>query len=329
VRLARDAGALTVLPIALTYQAGVEVHAGELRAASALIDEADGITHATGGAPFLYSAFALAAWRGQEGPALELIAAGVESAVARGEGRAITMAEYSKAVLYNGLCRYPEALAAARRACEFDALGLVGWALIDVVEAGVRSNEVAAATAALDELSARTRVAGTDWALGIEARSRALLSDGPAAEALYREATDLLGRTHVTVHLARTQLVYGEWLRRQGRRGAAREQLHRAHDAFSRMGAEAFAARTRRELLATGEKVRSRAIEDPDRLTSQEAQIARLAREGRTNPEIGAQLFLSPRTVEWHLGKVFTKLNISSRRELRRVPSLTGVPEHT
>ena len=317
VRLAREAGALTVLPIALDYRAGVHVHAGEFAAASALIEEADAITAATGNAPLRYTSLLLAAWRGEEAQALKLIEAGARDATARGEGRAIGLAEYATAVLYNGLGRYEAALAGAQRACEHDDLVFFGWSLVELVEAGARSGAHDAAAGALRQLEERTRAAGTDWALGIQARSRALLSDGQAADALYREAIERLARSRIVVHLARAHLVYGEWLRRENRRVDAREQLRIAYEMLSRIGAEAFAERARRELLATGETVRKRTIETRDVLTAQEAQIARLAAQGRTNPEIGTQLFISPRTVEYHLHKVFTKLGISSRRKLR------------
>jgi DNA-binding CsgD family transcriptional regulator len=319
LKLARDAGALNVLPLAATYRAGVHVHAGEFAAAAGLIEEADAITEATGNAPLGYTSLVLAAWRGQEAQALELIEASREDAAERGEGRAITLAEYSTAVLYNGLGRYRQALAAAQCASEHDDLGLYGWALIELVEAAARSREPQVAADALERLSERTELSGTDWALGIEARSRALLDEGQGAEGLYLEATERLGRCRIKVHLARSHLLYGEWLRRENRRIDARETLRTAHELFSTMGAEAFAERAARELLATGEKARKRTADTRGQLTAQETQIAELAREGHSNPEIGAQLFISPRTVEYHLHKVFTKLEISSRNELQRV----------
>jgi DNA-binding CsgD family transcriptional regulator len=319
LRLARDAGALTVLPLAATYRAGVHVHAGEFAAAAVLIEEADAITKATGNAPLMYSSLVLAAWRGQEAQALELIEASREDAARRGEGRAVTLAEYATAVLYNGLGGYQAALAAAQRACEYDALGLFAWSLIELVEAAARSREPELAGDALDRLSERTRLSGTDWALGIEARSRALLSNGRTAEDLYLEAIERLGRCRIKVHLARAHLIYGEWLRRENRRIDARDQLRTAHEMFSTMGAEAFAERAARELLATGEKARKRTDDTRDQLTAQEKQIAELALDGHSNPEIGAQLFIGTRTVEYHLHKVFTKLEISSRNELGRV----------
>ena len=317
--LARDAGALTVLPLAATYRAGVHVHTGEFAAAAALIEEADAITAATGNAPLMYTSLVLAAWRGQEGQALELIEASREDATRRGEGRAVTLADYATAVLYNGLGGYKAALAAAERACEHDDLGLFAWALIELVEAAARSGEPKLAADGLEQLAERTRLSGTDWALGVEARSRALLANGLGAEDFYLEATERLSRCRITVHLARTHLLYGEWLRRENRRIDARETLRAAYGMFSTMGAEAFAERAARELLATGEKARKRTADTRGQLTAQETQIAELARDGHSNPEIGAQLFISPRTVEYHLHKVFTKLEISSRNELQRV----------
>jgi DNA-binding CsgD family transcriptional regulator/tetratricopeptide (TPR) repeat protein len=317
VTLARDAGALSVLPLALTYRAGVHVHAGEFTAAAALVEEADAITEATGNAPLWHTSLVLAAWRGREDRALELIELGVKDATTRGEGRAITLAHYATAVLYDGLGRYEDALTAAQRACAHEDLGLFGWALIELVEAAVRSGNRKVASDALAQLEARTRASGTDWALGIQARSEALLSDGEVGEALYRRAIERLARSRIAVHAARARLVYGEWLRRENRRVDARAQLGGAYEMFCDFGADAFAERARRELVATGETVPKRTVETRDELTAQEAQVARLARAGLSNPEIGAQLFISPRTVEYHLHKVFLKLGISSRRALR------------
>jgi DNA-binding CsgD family transcriptional regulator len=316
VRVARETGVLSVLAIAVTYRAALHVHAGAFDAASSLIDEADAITHATDMAPLKYASLMLAAWRGNEANGLKLIEAARLEATARGEGMGLGVIEWATALLYNGRGRHTEALAAAQRGCEHDDVGLFAWALVELIEAGVRSGATEATSAALDRLSDRTRASGTDWALGIEAGCRALLSDGRSAEPLYREAVERLARSRGVVHLARARLLYGEWLRREHRRVDAREQLRAAHEMFTAMGAEAFAERARGELLATGETVRKRTVETRDELTAQEALIARLARDGRTNPEIGAQLFISPRTVEWHLRHVFTKLGIRSRREL-------------
>jgi DNA-binding CsgD family transcriptional regulator len=222
-------------------------------------------------------------------------------------------------VLYNGLGLYPAALAAARRACEYEDLGVFGWALAELVEAGARSDNREAAVAAHERLAERTRASATDWALGMEARSRALLADGDAAERQYLAAIDHLARSRIAVHLARAHLLYGEWLRRERRRADAREQLRAAHEMLMTMGAEGFAQRAERELLATGETTPRRTVETSSRLTAQEAQVARLASEGLSNPEIGAQLFISPRTVQYHLRKVFAKLGVTSRTQLERV----------
>src|SRR5262245_18366997 len=317
VTLAREAGAITVLPLDLEYRAAIHIHAGEFAAASALIDEADGITAATGNAPLRYAPLVLAAWRGEEARLVKLIEARARDATAKGEGRAIGMVEYLTAVLHNGLGRYEVALGGAQRACEHDDLCFFGWSLIELVEAGSRSGAEEEAAIALRQLEERTRPTGTDWALGILARSRALLTDGQGADVLYREAIERLGRCRIVVQLARAHLLYGEWLRRENRRMDAREQLRIAYDMLSRIGADAFAERARTELLATGETVRKRTVDSPDVLTAQEAMVARLAAQGRTNPEIGAQLFISSRTAEYHLHKAFGKLGISSRRRPR------------
>jgi len=318
VTLARDAGALSVLPILLLYRAGFHLFAGNFAEASVLTAEAEAIVAATENTRWLHTSLLLAAWRGHEDQTLQMCDAAIQAATARGEGRAICMAELSRAVLYNGLGRYEDAMAAAQRACEYEDFGLFNWPLTELVEAAVRSGLLDVATAALERLEERTSVVATDWALGIQARSRALVSDGDAPDELYGEAIERLGRTRVAVQLARAQLLYGEWLRRENRRGDAREQLRTAHEMFDRIGAEAFAERARRELLATGETARRRTDDTRGALTPQEAQIAQLARDRQTNPEIAAQLFLSPRTVEYHLHKVFAKLGISSRTELRR-----------
>jgi DNA-binding CsgD family transcriptional regulator len=234
------------------------------------------------------------------------------------------MIDCSRAVLFNGLARYEEATAAADLAAAHDGLGLYALALPELIEAAVRSGRDQLASVTLERLVERTQASGTDWALGIEARSRALLASGPGAEALYEEAVARLGRGRVALHLARAQLVYGEWLRRENRRVDARHQLSAAHELFDRFGAEGFAERARRELSATGETARRRTAVTLSLLTPQEALIARLARDGLTNSLIGARLFISPRTVEYRLHKVFPKLNISSRKELRH--ALPGLP---
>jgi len=226
------------------------------------------------------------------------------------------MAGYGIAVLNNGLGRYEAAIDGARRGSDDGDWGYAGATLPELVEAATRAGKPEIAAAALARLEERTRAAGTDWALGVLARARALTGEGDTADALYREAIERLERTRIRVELARARLLYGEWLRRENRRVDARDQLRTAHEMFGRIGAEAFAERARRELLATGETARVRTEDTRDALTPQEAQIARLARDRHTNPEIAAQLFISPRTVEYHLGKVFLKLGISSRRQL-------------
>jgi ATP/maltotriose-dependent transcriptional regulator MalT len=261
----------------------------------------------------------LAAWRGQEAPASELIEATVREAAAGGLSRFVLLASYSSSVLYNGLGRHDAARDAAWRAFERDQVGYGPLVVPELAEAASRTGDVASLRAALAWLSARTRVTPTEWVLGIEARVRALLSEGDAAESRYRESIDRLGRTRVRAELARAHLLYGEWLRRQRRRAAAREQLRTAHDMLDMMGMEAFAERARRELAATGETARKRTVETSGQLTAQEAQVARLARDGLSNPEIGARLFISARTVQYHLSKVFAKLGISSRSQLDRV----------
>jgi DNA-binding CsgD family transcriptional regulator len=320
LRTARETGVLRMLPMALTYRASLHVHEGEFSAASSLIEEADAILEATEMAPLKVAALMLAAWRGNEPKALELFEAGRREATARGEGVGITIVEWATGLLHNGCGQYAEALAVAQRGSEYDDTGLFAWSLVELIEAGVRSGATDAASAALDRLSERTRASGTDWALGIEAGSRALLSEGGDAEMLYREAVERLARSRGVVHLARARLLYGEWLRRESRRVDARDQLRAAHEMFSGMGAKGFAERARSELLATGETARKRTDDAPALLTPQEAHVARLAREGLSNPEIGAQLFISPRTVQYHLRKVFQKLDIASRNQLSRIP---------
>jgi DNA-binding CsgD family transcriptional regulator len=263
-----------------------------------------------------YVPLLLAAWRGDTQDADELVQALMRGAVDRGQGAALTYAEYAKAVLENGLGNYARAAEAARAAGAAGELVISPWALYELTEAAARSNQRELAAGAANQLTAIAEASGTDWARGAAARSRALLAEGRAADHLYREAIELLGQTRIAAHAARARLSYGEWLRRGNRRVAARDQLRPAFDALTAMGARAFAERARRELLATGEKIRKRREDPGIELTPQEEEIAQLARDGRTNPEIGAQLFIGARTVEWHLRKVFAKLDISSRREL-------------
>jgi DNA-binding CsgD family transcriptional regulator len=315
VRLARETGALNLLPNALNYLAALNVHSGAFATAAALIDEVNSITQATGLPPLRYAAARLAAARGDQTQTEALLEWGMRNATERGEGSAIAGGWWLTAWLHNGHGHYGEALAAARQACEHEDVIFHGWAPVELIEAGVRGGRLKEAATALDRLSQVTRASGTEWALGVEARCRALLSDD---ESLYQESVERLTRSRAAVELARSRLLYGEWLRRENRRVDAREQLRTAHEMFSGMGAAAFAERARRELLATGETVRKRTVETLEALTAQEAQVARLAAQGCTNPEIGALLFISPRTVEYHLHKVFPKLGISSRRELRK-----------
>jgi DNA-binding CsgD family transcriptional regulator len=325
VQLARKAGALSLLPIALIERFGVQLFVGDLDAAASLVAEAEAVVEATGSQLAPQGAIALAAWRGREAEASTLIQASRQEVERRGEGLWLIATEWASAVLFNGLGRYEEALSAAEQAAEDPhELGLSTWVPTEIIEAAVRSGDPERVAGPLQRLQEISRAAGTDWALGVEARSRALLSEGEVAERLYLEAIERLGRTRIRVALARAHLLYGEWLRRQHRRTDAREQLRIAHQLYSSMGMEAFAERARRELLATGETVRKRSVKTRGELTAQEMQIARLANNGLSNPEIGARLFISARTVQYHLGKVFTKLDISSRAQLDR--ALPGDP---
>jgi DNA-binding CsgD family transcriptional regulator len=317
VRLARANGTLSWLPFGLDYLAECHIQAGELVQAEALLLEGERIDPGIRAATLPYVSLLLAAWRGNAPVATELTEIMVRGATARGEGAALTSAEYAKAVLHNGLGEYGLALEAALSASAVGELVISPWALYELVEAAVHSGQRERAVAAADELSRIASASASDWARGAAARSRALLSAGRAAEEEFREAIDLLSRTRMAAQLARAQLSYGEWLRRENRRVDAREQLRAAYEALTSMGAEGFTERARRELQATGETVRKRTVETASELTAQEAQIARLASDGHTNPEIAAELFLSARTVEWHLRKVFAKLGVSSRRELR------------
>jgi DNA-binding CsgD family transcriptional regulator len=316
---AREAGALAVLPPALTYRAGMHVLAGEFATAATLLEEADSISVAAGYTPVRYHSLMIAAWRGTPDDALRLIEAASADGADRGEGRLLGVAGYATAALYNGLGRYDEALAAARKATEHEDLGFYSWCLFELIEAAARTGQQDTSTEALRLFEERAGSSGTDWGLGALANAQALLADTDAADALFTEAIARLERTRVDLHLARARLNYGEYLRRVNRRLDARQQLNSAYEMFTRMGAQGFAERTRRELIATGEKVRRQQVGSGDELTAQEAQIARLAADGFTNQEIGAQLFISTHTVEWHLRKVFVKLGITSRRQLRTV----------
>jgi DNA-binding CsgD family transcriptional regulator len=317
VTLARDAGALIALPIALYTHAGVHLFAGEFTEAASLVAQAESVAEATGSSLAPYGTLALAVFRGREAQAAQLIQAATDDAGRRGEGGGLSSVQWAAAVLYNSLGRYEDALAAAQRASEDSpAVRFASWALVELVEAAVRSAVPERAAGALQRLSGIARACRTDWALGAEARSRALVSHGATAETLYREAIDRLGRTRLRVDLARAHLLYGEWLRRQQRRRDARDQLGRAYQIFESIGAAAFAERARTELRATGGHARPHTIETADSLTAQEALIARLAGGGASNPEIAAQLFISPATVAYHLRKVFAKLGVSSRSQL-------------
>jgi DNA-binding CsgD family transcriptional regulator/tetratricopeptide (TPR) repeat protein len=328
VQLARESGALEVLAIGANVLGQATALGGDVARTTMLVTEAEAVTHSTRTRVAPYGALVLGAFRGHEAETSQLIDATIREATAGGQGTAVQYAHWANAVLMNSLGRYDQAQAAATEASEdTPELFVAMWSLSELIEAASRTGDTDVAAGALARLCEHTEDSGSDWALGIEARGRALLAQGDEADGLYGEAIDRLGRTRLLPDFARARLLYGEWLRRENRRSDAREQLRMAHEAFLSIGAEAFSERARRELLATGEKVRSRREDTRDELTPQEEQIARLARDGLTNPEIGAQLFLSPRTVEWHLRKVFSKLEISSRRELRSaLPDAPAVP---
>ncbi|MGD0927332.1 MAG: AAA family ATPase [Streptosporangiaceae bacterium] len=315
VQIVRDAGALAALPIHLTYLGMAIVWTGDFAGAASLVAEIDSVAAVTGSRFPPYVLLRLRALQGREGEA----SAAIASAIGEfgGQGTTALRAYWAAAVLYNGLARYDEAASAARRATT-DALNhwIPTWVLPELVEAAARGGDAELARDAVERLAKTTQPCGTEFALGIEARCRALLSDGAAADELYREAIERLRRTRLRPEVARAHLLYGEWLRRENRRVDAREQLRRAHEMLVAIGMDAFAERARQELQATGEKVRKRTVETREDLTAQERQIARLAGDGLSNPEIAARLFLSSRTVEWHLRNVFTKLGIRSRREL-------------
>ncbi|HEU4946724.1 MAG TPA: AAA family ATPase [Kribbella sp.] len=323
VRAARDVGELSELPLTLNSLVVVHLFAGERAAATSLIAEIQAIGEATGNALAPYGALGLAAWRGDEAEATLLIEATMTDVVARGEDSGVMVTQWARSLLLNGLTRYQDALPAARAATEHSIESAVAyWALTELIESAVRSGRPELASGAYERLATTTRASGTEWALGVLARSGALLATGRTADGLYQQAIEHLGRTRLRMELARAHLVYGEWLRRENRRQEARGQLRSAYDIFTGAAADAFANRARRELAAAGESVAERATRASDTLTAQEAHIAGLAGSGLTNAEIGAQIFLSPHTVEWHLRKVFTKLGITSRRQLR--PSDAG-----
>ena len=331
IQTQRDNGLLTLLPVALAFRAWMSLHAGRFRDADALLEEARQITEAVGATlPGFRDGVGgrhvgsiepvLAAYRGDKTRTLELVRASTAHAAVHAEDE-IPMVHFAASILHIGLGEYPEALAATDLAIGYDDLGLggyAGYALIQRIEAAARLGETEIATEALNQLIARTEASGTDLALGLAARSRALLASPAEAEALYQKAIAHLERTHITLLLARTQLIYGEWLRRENRDRDAREQLRTAHGLFVAAGADGFAERTSRELVAAGDSVRRANPTASVSLTGRESVIARLASDGHTNQEIAVQLFISPRTVEWYLSKVFNKLQINSRRGLRK-----------
>ncbi|WP_031517444.1 ATP-binding protein [Streptomyces sp. NRRL F-5123] len=325
VRLARDVGALGALPPALVYAGGVHIHYGDFAEAARMIDEADALADATGHAPHKYATLVLAAWRGEADVAAGIIEEARQRADQRGEVSLLGAMGYIQGVLFNGLARYEEALEAARTGIEHDGFNFTGLSLVEHVEAAVRCGELAQARTSLARLLELTRATDSGWARGAGARSQALLAEGDEADLLYRTAIEEFGRGGVTVEVARTHLLYGEWLRRGQRRALARNHLRTAHEMFDGMRAHAFAERARRELLATGEHVRAREIKPAGALTPQESQVAALAADGMTNARIGAELFISPHTVEWHLRKVYTKLGITSRRALQAALASTSV----
>jgi DNA-binding CsgD family transcriptional regulator len=317
LQTARDLGALRMLTWALGVCAQVHLRGGDSMTAASLVAEEKSVIEATGARVTSLAGPVLLAWRGEEAEAESVIAAAIDEARTRGRGGAIKLLQFAKATLYNSLGRYEDALIAAESASSPPLYMPAHLVLGELVEAAVRSHKSADAAKAFEQLSERTRASGSDWALGVEARCQALLSTGDAAESLYLEAIERLDRTPNRPEAARAHLLFGEWLRRENRRVDARQHLRAAFEALSAMGMDGFAERARRELLATGEAVRKRTVDTAAELTDQEACIARLVAEGLTNMEIGAQLFISARTVEWHLGKVFTKRGIGSRRELR------------
>ena len=325
VQLARDVGALDQLPIDLASLGTATAWTGDFTVVSALIAESDAVCAATGSPSAPFAAMLLASLRGDQAEAAPLIEVTIAEATAGGQGIAVAYAHWAASILANGLGRYADALAAAQQATrDFPALYVAMWALPELIEAAVRTGNPRIAHDAIARLAEATQAGGTDFGLGLEARSRALVSEGETAESRYREAIDRLGRTQARPELARAHLLYGEWLRGEDRRRDARAELRTAYDLFATMGMEAFAERARRALLATGDSVRKRTVQTTSELTEQEAHIAGLAAAGRTNVEIGAQLFLSTRTVEWHLAKVYGKLGVGSRRELRAAMANLG-----
>jgi DNA-binding CsgD family transcriptional regulator len=317
VELARSSGTLSELPLALNARAYFHLFCGELESAGVLIEEARVAIEATGANLTPWAAVALEVLRGDERKACAALDAGTADASQRGDGISLTVVAWARALLYNSIGAYEKALAMAQDAvrCPTNSAA-AAWGMVELIEAAARLGEPEAAAETAHRFAEIADAAGTDWALGLNARSQALLSTGAIAEQLYREGLDRLGRGRMRLDLARAHLLYGAWLRRESRRLDARAQLRAAHDQFTLMGVGAFAERAGRELLATGEHVQARTAVARDDLTAQERQIARLARGGLSNAEIGARLFLSQHTVAYHLRKVFAKLGIRSRREL-------------
>ncbi len=316
LQLVRETGALGDLPIALSHRGQMHVFAGELALAAALYEAVQEATALTGSPLAPYHAVGLVAMRGREAETRQLIDTARAEVTERGEGAGLSFMDWAEAVLDNGLGRYSEALAAARRVVDHTELVPLNWAMPELIEAAVRTGAPELAAKTNQRLIERSRASGTDWARGIAARAHALLADDERAEDLYAEAIERLGRTRVAIDLARAHLLYGEWLRRQTRRVDARQELRIAHEMFTNFGMEAFAERARVELEATGERARKRSVETLDQLTPQESQVSRLAAQGNTNREIAAQLFISPSTVEYHLRKAFRKLDVKSRTQL-------------
>ena len=316
LELVRATGALGDLPIALSHRGQLHVFAGELALAASLHEDIEEATELTGSPLAPYHGAARVALSGREAEARQFIETARAEVTERGEGAGLSFMDWAECLLNNGLGRYAEALAAARRVIDRAELVPVNWAMPELIEAAVRAGRPDLAAETDRRLADQSRASGTDWALGIAARAHALLVDDKHADELYADAIERLGRTRVAVDLARAHLLYGEWLRRQRRRTDARRELRMAHDMFSGFGAEAFAERARVELEATGEKARKRTVDTIDQLTPQESQVARLATQGHTNREIAAQLFISPSTVEYHLRKAFRKLGVKSRIQL-------------
>jgi DNA-binding CsgD family transcriptional regulator len=323
VQRTRHAGLLGALPAALRFRALAHTMAGELGDAAVLVAEAHAIERAMGGPSLVYGDAALVAWRGERKRSLSLLETGRRDATSRGEGRTLSVLEYSNAVLLNGLGRYDAALAAARRVCGCNEPGIRAFASIELIEAASRSGKPELAVEEFDRLSARAAASGTNWAAGVQLRSRALLcGDQDEADGLFRGAIERLERTAIRTQLARTHLVYGEWLRRACRRTDARTHLIAAYDMLTSMGAAAFSARAARELRTVGQRARARTPDTVDELTPQELQIAQLVATGVTNKEVASELFLSPRTIDAHLRSIFRKLDITSRHQLRELPQL-------